>query len=327
MFRWGLLGSGFISSQFAKGIDDIPEAEVYAVASISGNNPYGICAKKYYRDYEALVKDSKIDAVYVGTIHPQHFPCVKLCLMAGKPVLCEKPIALNSKQLIELINLANEKNTFFMEAMWTRYLPAARYIRDILQEGHYGKVHYMNFTFGNRADRSAKRLFDASLGGGALLDIGVYGLNLAKFWMGEEPNKIHSWAEQDNNTIDLTTSIQLSYKNGAVADMMFSINKNLPNSAYIVTDKAEFEIPYFWRPNTVLQYTPNRDFILERIECKKEFSIVGNGYSYEALEVMHCVKSELLESSDMTWKDSLCIMRYMDTIRKQCGIKYPQDEE
>ena len=138
MFRWGLMGSGFISSQFARGIEDINGAEVYAVASISGKNPYGICAEKYYGDYETLVQDSKIDAVYVGTIHPQHFSCVKLCLMAGKPVLCEKPIALNSVQLKEMVKLAEENHTFFMEAVWTRYLPAARYMRDILREESFG---------------------------------------------------------------------------------------------------------------------------------------------------------------------------------------------
>lgn len=326
MFKWGLMGSGIISSQFFKAISDIDNAQVYALASVSGKNPYEIQAEKYYRDYKLLAEDPEVDAVYVGTIHPQHLPCVKICLEAGKPVLCEKPIALNSRELNEMLELASEKNIFFMEAMWTRYLPATRYIKEILEEERYGKVHYINLTFGYRGDRTVKRLYEASLGGGTLLDLGVYGVNMADFWMEEEPCDIHSWAEKTEETVDLTTSVQFAYKSGAVIDMMFSINRNLPNKAYIITDKAEFEIPYFWRPDTVFQYKPNGNFDNNCFESKKEFPIESNGYQYEAMEAMRCVKSGLLESSDMTWDTSKRIMKQLDIIRQQCGIKYPQDD-
>lgn len=325
MFNWGLMGSGIISSQFFKAVSDTKDMKVYAIASVSGKNPYNLQAEKYYNNYEALAEDPDVDAVYVGTIHPQHLPCVKICLEAGKSVLCEKPIALNSRQLNEMIELAGEKKLFFMEAMWTRYLPATRYIKEIIQDERYGKVHYIDLTFGYRGDGSIKRLYEAALGGGALLDLGVYGVNTADFWLQEEPCQIKAWAEKTEETVDLTTSVQFAYKSGAVVNMMFSLNRNLPNKAYIITDKAEFEIPYFWRPDTVLQYIPNGNFNLDRLECKKEFPIESNGYNYEAVEAVRCINNGLLESSDMTWDTSARIMKQMDEIRRQCGIEYPQD--
>lgn len=344
MFRWGIMGSGFISSEFAKGIANTEGMQVQAVASVSGKNPFGIQAKRYYRDYEALAEAADIDGIYVGTIHPLHLPCVRLCLEAGKPVLCEKPIAINSRELSEMVTLAREKKVFFMEAMWSRYLPAVRYVRELLQEEIYGKIQYMHVTFGGCVPESNRRIHEAALGGGALLDVGVYGINLADFWLsgeymrrrpqkadgfGREPVRIHSWAQKNTENVDLTTNAQLVYtgkdERSALVDMTCSIRHSLPNSAYIVTDKAEFYVPYFWRPDTVLGYKPNQGFQVEREFLRQTFPVEGNGYQYEALEAKKCIEAGLLESQDMTWQDSMQVMKIMDTIRKQCGIEYPQD--
>ena len=327
MFNWGIMGAGSISSQFAKAIDSLDDAKIYAVASASGKNPYNIKSDVFYSSYDELVSDSNVDAIYVGTIHPCHLNCVRTCLKAGKPVLCEKPIAMNSRELEEMISLAKENNTFFMEAMWSRYLPGIRHIKDMLDKKKYGKLHYMNITFGNFAKADIKRLFEASLGGGALLDLGVYGINITDFWMGREPDEIKSWAETKEDNVDLTTNIQFIYKDGPVVDMMFSINRNLPNNAYIVTDKAEFRIPYFWRPTAMMQYEPNGAFNNDLFVKKIDLPLESNGYQYEALEVMRCVKEGLLESPDMTWETSLRIMNQIDDIRKNCGIIYPQDNQ
>lgn len=326
MFHWGIMGSGSISSQFAAGLKEIEDAKLYAVASASGKNPYGIKADKFYDSYEELAEDPKVDAVYVGTIHPVHLACVRACLKNKKPVLCEKPVAINGIELSEMLQLSKENNTFFMEAMWSRYLPAIRHIREILQSGVYGRIHYMNITFGYVGDKKIKRLFEKKLGGGVLLDIGIYGLSIADFWMGEKPCKIHSWAELSEEGIDVDTSVQLSYQSGMMADMMFSFNRNLPNNAYIVTDKAEFEIPYFWRPEVVIHRRPNGNFNSELFEKTEVIRLQGNGYQYEAMEVMRCVKEGALESPEMTWENSREIMQQMDKIRRQCGIIYEQDE-
>lgn len=355
MFHWGIMGGGFISSQFAKGIAFTDDMEVQAVASVSGRDPFGIQARAYYDSYENLAEDENIDAVYVGTIHPLHLPCVKLCLEAGKPVLCEKPIAMNARELEEMLALAREKKVFFMEAMWSRYLPAVRYVKELLAEGTYGTPQYMHITFGNCVPESNERIHKAALGGGSLLDVGVYGINLADFWLTHgnssaenrketqedslcpeqgffpEVAEMHSWAVKNTEFLDLTTMVQMLYYNGrgksALVDVTCSVQRNLPNSAYIVTDKGEFSVPYFWRSDRIFGYTPNQGFQTERCFLQKEFPLEGNGYQYEALEVKRCIEAGLMESPDMTWEDSLRIMRRMDAIRRQCGIRYPQDAQ
>ncbi len=331
MFRWGIMGGGFISSQFAKGVEFVEGMEVQAVASASGRNPFGIQAGKYYDTYEALAADENVDAVYVGTIHPLHLPCVRLCLEAGKPVLCEKPVTINAGELEEILELAKKKKVFFMEAMWSRYLPAVRYVKELLAEGSYGAPQYMHITFGNCVPESAERIHKAALGGGALLDVGVYGLNLADFWLSNQKasEEMHSWSIKNTENVDLTTVVQMGYagtgRTPTLVDITCSVERSLPNSAYIVTEKGEFSVPYFWRPDRVLGYTPNQGFQTERCFLQKEFPLEGNGYQYEALEVKRCLEAGLTESPDMTWADSLRIMKRMDAIRSQCGIWYPQD--
>lgn len=325
MFRWGIMGGGFISSQFAKGLEAVSDMTVEVLASKSGKNDYGIQADKYVNSYEELLADKNVDAVYVGTIHPQHFACVKSCLEAGKPVLCEKPVTMNARELEELLELAEKNNTFFMEAMWTRFVPAMSLLREELQAGIYGKVHNIHITFGGPAKPETRRLFEAKLGGGALLDVGVYGVNITRYLLGEAPDSIHAWSEKTEETVDLNTCIQLTYPCGCLADMVFSINRKVDNRAVIITDKAELEIPYFWRPDTVYHFAPNNDFRTDTLLEKRVVPVEGNGYHYEALEVRRMLQQGKKESALMSWEESLQIMRELDSIRKICGIRYAQD--
>ena len=325
MFRWGIMGGGFISSQFAKGLEEVADMQVEVLASRSGRNDYGIQAKKYCCSYEELVNDKDVDAVYVGTIHPQHLACVKACLKAKKPVLCEKPVTMKARELEEILELAKENHTFFMEAMWTRFIPAMRELKKEIQAGVYGKVHNMHFTFGGPAKPETRRLFEAELGGGALLDVGVYGVSVAQYLLGETPDVIHAWSEKNEETVDLNTCIQMTYPCGCLADMVFSINRKVDNRAVIITDKAELEIPYFWRPNTVYLFEPNEDFRTDTLKEKRVVEVAGNGYHYEALEVEKMLKEGRTESPVMPWTESLRIMRELDEIRRICGICYPQD--
>lgn len=327
MFRWGIMGGGFISSQFANGLKEVPDMTVEILASKSGRNDYGIQAERYTNSYEELVKDENVDAVYVGTIHPQHFSCVKTCLEAGKPVLCEKPVTMNADELEELLALARKNNTFFMEAMWTRFVPVMSKLREELLAGLYGKVHNIHITFGGPANPETRRLFEAKLGGGALLDVGVYGVNIAQYLLGEAPDSIHAWSEKTEETVDLNTCIQLTFPCGCLADMVFSINRKVDNRAIIITDKAELEVPYFWRPDTVYRFAPNDNFRTDTLLEKREIPVAGNGYHYEALEVRKMLQEGRKESSVMSWAESLQIMRELDDIRTICGIRYPQDEK
>lgn len=325
MFQWGILGGGFISSQFAKGIMSVPDMKVGALASRSGRNPWGISADRYYSSYEELAEDENICAVYIGTIHPEHAACARICLERGKPVLCEKPVTMNEKELEEILLLAQEKNLFFMEAMWTRFLPAVRWLKEELAKGTYGKIHHIHVTFGGPAPVHNRRLFEAALGGGALLDVGVYGISITDYLLGEHPKELHAWAEKTAETVDLNTCVQAVYPCGTLADMVFSINRKVNSKMIVVTDNAELEIPYFWRPDTIYELEPNHDFCTELLRKTWKFPVEGNGYQYEAVAVRDCVEKGDCQCSLMLWEESRAVMRELDLVRELCGISYPQD--
>ncbi len=323
-FSWGIMGGGFISGQFAAALETMEDAEAGAVAFRSGKD-CPIAAKRYYNSYEQLAKDPEIDAVYIGTIHPMHFENAELCLKMGKPVLCEKPVTMNRKELIKLTELAEERETFFMEAVWTRFIPACSYIKEKIASGAFGKIRHMQISFGEKAGKEKERLFQARLGGGALLDIGVYGVNFAQWLLDEAPDYVGGWARKNEEGIDLTTFAQMQYPSGADVEITSSIEKKLSNTAYIITDKGEYVIPYFWRPDTLYCYELNGGFRTERLREKKVFPIRGNGYQYEAAAVQEAIVGKKKESAVMPWKDSLAVMQLLDDIRRKCGIVYPQD--
>lgn len=325
MFKWGIMGAGFISSQFAKGLAACNDMKVYAVASLSGKNPFQIEADVYYDSYEAMANDPEVDAIYIGTIHPMHMTCAKIAINAGKPVLCEKTVAMNAKELKEVLDLAEEKGVFFMEAMWSRFLPSVRSIRKMLTSGEYGKPQMIHIDFGSICPPEFKRIFDPKLGGGALLDVGVYGINLARFWLDAKPAEIHAWSKLSDKGIDLDTSVQLCMDDGTLVDVNCSIQRCMDGAAHIVTDKSELLIPYFWRPLLYYVGGLNRPFEYEKNPVEVSYPLEGNGYGYEAMELRRCLMNGLLESPDMTWAESLEIMENLDEIRRQGGIVYPED--
>lgn len=325
-FSWGIMGGGFISSQFAKGINYLPGQKIGAVASYSGNKS-GIIAERYYQCYEDLVKDEEIDAIYIGTINSEHYKNIKLCLEMGKPVICEKPITLNSRQLEELIELSKNKKVFFMEAMWTRFLPLYTFIKEKFTSGQFGKIEHMQITFGDKATMPKERLLKADLGGGALLDIGVYGISVAEWLLDEMPETIEAQSKNNKDGIDLTTFVQLHYASGCDVEITASIEKKLPNSAIIMTDQGEFVIPYFWRPDMMMCFELNHDFKVDCLINTIKYPLEGNGYQYEALAVEACLKNGEIESKMITQSSSLRVMKIMDQIRKKCGIIYPCDEQ
>lgn len=326
MFNWGLIGGGWISSKFAKGLTATDDMCVHALASASGRNPFGIEPQVTYSSYDELIADEKVDAVYIGLLNHQHYPVIKQCLMAKKPVLCEKPITINAKELEELLQIAKEQQVFFMEAMWTRFLPASDYLCDIFQNEKYGKVCHMHMTFGSEQKMSIPRLEKPEFGGGALLDLGVYSLSLADYWLGDKLEKINAaWADLSEDKIDLTSGATLTYEKGTLVETSCSIRKNLPNDVYVVTDEAEFRIPYYWKAMQIQRFIRKNNFEENLPVEVLNFDFPENGYQFEAWEVKRCVEAGLLESEKMSWADSLKIMKLMDELRKQYGVVYPQD--
>lgn len=324
-FRWGIIGGRRISSKFAIGLKSLPNTKISAVASRSGEINSNIEAEKIYRNYQELIEDPEVDIVYIGNINPQHHECIELCLRAGKPVLCEKPVTMNARECRELIQLSKETNTFFMEAMWTRFLPVNKRLTEICKNQEYGKVKFIQISFGDYSDISEKRLFSPELGGGGLLDLGVYCVNYVNMLLDEHPSKIRAWANKTDKTMDLLTSMQLEYPSGCVADLHCSIDRQLRNEAFIVAENGEFTVPFFWRPEHFFRFEPNKPFQIPQPVEDYFVPLESNGYSYEAVEVMECLERGDIESSIMSHADSLAIMETLDEIRKQCGIKHPTD--
>ncbi|MBM6947061.1 Gfo/Idh/MocA family protein [Mordavella massiliensis] len=320
-FTWGIMGGGFISSQFAKGIENTPDALVGAVASASGNK-YGIKAGKYYNSYEELVKDDAIEAIYVGTIHTMHFRNIAMALENGKAVLCEKPITMNYKELCCLEEKAREKNVLLMEAMWMRFIPLNCELQEKLRKGEFGKVHYMQISFGEKADYTKKRLYQKALGGGALMDVGVYGVNFAQWILGENADEVHGWSRKNEDGIDLTTFVTLHYPNGCDVDLTVSIEKKLSNCVRIITDSGELVIPYFWRPDTMFWVKKDREAMKDYLKKTYISSIEGNGYQYEAEAFQKSYIHGEKSNSIMPVQASISIMKTMDEIREVCGIYY-----
>lgn len=320
--RWGILSTGNIASQFARGLQALPDAELLAVGSRSQasadafGDTFGV--PRRYATYEALAADPDIEAIYIGTPHPFHADNARLCLQAGKAVLCEKPFALNAREAADVIALARERGLFLMEAMWTRFFPAMVKLRELIAEGVIGDVRMLTADFGYRAEFDPKhRTFAPELGGGGLLDVGIYPLSLAFSLLGA-PADVVSQVHLGETGVDEQAALVLKYAQGQLALLSCATRTRTPQEAVIAGTKGFIRMPTRW-------WVPQR-FILE-LEGQQEqvFDVPfeGNGYNYEAAEVMRCLREGLTESPIMPLDETLAILRTMDSIRAGWGLVYP----
>ena len=320
--KWGIIAPGRIAHAFADGIDTLPDGEIYAIASSSQERADAF-AKKYkvakaYNSYEALVNDPNVEAVYVSSLHHQHFAHTKLALEAGKPVLCEKPFTVNAAETEELIKLAKEKNLFLMEALWTRFLPIYKIVRQWLDEKRIGEITLLTSTFGFRPEYDPKgRLFDPNLAGGALLDIGIYNLTVSHWVMGEFPksHKIH--AQMSETGVDELLAGVLVYENNVVSQFSCNFLSQNLNDFFIYGSKGHIRIhPNFWGSTQATLNVNGKEHI-------ESAPFNASGFEYQTAEAMRCIRAGLLESPIMPHSTSLAMMKYMDKIRAEIGLKYP----
>ena len=319
--KWGILGAGRIAKKFAADFKVVTEGDIIAVGSRSKDrsnqfaNEFGIA--NAYSSYEEMLKNEDIDVVYVATPHNFHLEHAQLCLHAGKSVLCEKPVTVNSSEFDILQKLAKEKNLFFMEAIWTYYLPAIIQAMQWIKEGKIGSVKQVQVSFGFRGDMDKKeRLANPNLAGGALLDIGIYGIAIAELVFDEEVEKIQAIANFSETGIDASNSIQLQYKNGGMAQISSSLVAELKNEAIIYGDMGRIEIPQFWMAKKAILVNDN-----ETLEFKDEAPQMG--YNHEADAVNNLIKNEKAESPVIPLVKSKKILSLMDKVREQIGLKYP----
>lgn len=322
--RWGILGPGSIANSLAKGVAALPDAEVVAVGSRdkaradSFADKYGIPTR--HGSYQALVEDPNVDVVYVASPHAYHAEHALLALNAGKPVLCEKPFTINAKQLEEVVRVAREKKLFLMEAMWTRYFPVMAKVRELIRDGAIGEPRLVEADFGFRTDVNPRgRLFDPALGGGALLDVGVYTVSFAHMVLGA-PDRMTGLATMGETNVDEQSAFILGYPSGALAVLSTAVRTNTPHVATINGTAGRITIPTSW-------WKPDRLILARSGQPEETIELPANpaGFMYEAEEVGRCLRAGKLESDVMPLDESLAIMRTMDTLRAQWGLSYPME--
>ncbi len=321
--RWGILGTGGIARKFADGLALIPDASLTAVGSrtLSAAEAFGSAYKIPHRhgSYKALMEDSDVDVIYVATVHPLHCENSLGCLSAGKAVLCEKPFTINTGEAEKVVALARQKRLFLMEAMWTRYFPAFVKIRSLLAEGALGEVRQVQADFGMKPEFNPKsRLFDPALGGGALLDLGVYPVSLASMVFGEVPRRILSAATLGSTGVDEQSAAVMEYSAGRLAVVSCSLRYASPQEAHILGTNGRIRIHRpWWYADTITLTRQGREDETIRLPY------IGNGYAHEAMEVMDCLRGGRLESDVMPLDETLHIMQTLDAIRTEWGFKYP----
>ena len=323
-FRWGILGPGNIAKKFATGLQALDDAELVAVGSRAKERADAFAdqfkAPRRYGSYETLVQDPDVDAIYVATPHPFHKENSILCLEAGKAVLCEKPFAINQREAQAVIDVARRKQVFLMEAMWTRFLPVTLKVREWITSGAIGQVQMMSADFGFRANVNPQgRLFNLHLGGGGLLDVGIYPISYASMVFGAQPKKIFSQANIGETGVDEQTAMVFGYEGGGMALLSCAVRTRTPHEATIMGTNGMISVPpAFWNGTKATLSAGGKT---ETIDLPHK----GNGYEYEAAEVARCVRAGKIESDGLPHAETLAVMQTLDAVRAQWGLKYPME--
>lgn len=318
--KWGILGLGKIAKKFCLGLQHVEGAEIYAVASRSKEKADFFAkehkATKAYGSYEELVEDKNVDVIYIATPHVFHFKHTLLCLRHKKAVLCEKPFAMNKAEVEQMIATAKKEKVFLMEAMWTQFLPHFEYVQKLVQSGVYGKIKSLKADFGFAAEFDENhRLYNKELGGGSLLDIGIYPVFMALSFLGE-PEKITASANFCSTEVDEECNIVFHYPGGVEAELDSNIGKKTPTTATIELEKATITMnSRFHEPTSVHVRT-------EDGEETSDFSGEANGYNFEAEHVQQMLQEGLTESNEMTSEKSLQLIELLDRIRTEIGLEY-----
>jgi predicted dehydrogenase len=319
--RWGILATGAIADRFTADLKLLPDAEVTAVGSRAQvaaqafADRHGIA--RAHGSWQALAEDPGVDVIYVATPHNAHHAATKVCLSLGKPVLCEKPFTLDETSTADLVETARAKGLFLMEAMWMLTNPAIRRIGELIADGAIGEVTHISADFGVSGPfPPGHRMRAPELGGGALLDLGVYPISFAHHFLGV-PDSIQSWAALTPEGTDQNTAIVFGYAGGAVATLQCGLVGETGVRATITGTTGRIELDrWFFCPNG---FTLIRGGEAEQVSLP----VLGHGMAHEAKEVMRCLRSGETESPLVPLSNSLEIMRILDHVRGQIGVNYP----
>ena len=324
--RWGIISTGHISGKFADALAILPDAKLTAVASRDQNSADRFAAKyqipKAYSSYQKLAEDPDIDAIYIGTPHTFHLENSVMFMRKGKAVLCEKAFAMNAAEAREMVRVAREENVFLMEAMITRQVPLIHKVLAWINEGRIGEPRMV------KASRCARGVFkpgarqlNPDLGGGSLLDVGVYVISFASMIFQKSPVEVAGLSHIGDWGSDEQGVAILKYDKGEIADLSFALSTAAINEAYIFGTEGYIKVHEVFAVPSKASLFINRD----EVEVIEE-PIIGNALNYEAEEVMRCLKLGLKESPKMPLDESVRIMEIMDKLRKPWGLVYSNDK-
>lgn len=320
----GILGAGHIAQKMATTLMGMKEAELYAVAAreLSRAEQFAdeFHAQKAYGNYEALADDPDIDLIYIATPHSHHFRPARMCLLKGKPVLCEKAFTANAREAEELIRIAQEKQVFLAEAIWTRYMPFSRTIRELTESGIIGKPMMLTASLGYPIAHK-ERIVRLELCGGALYDLGVYPINFALMTFGNDLEKITSTCMKNEAGVDMQNSITFTYRDGRMAVMQTTVFCASDRQGIISGDKGYLVIDNINNPQQAVVYNTDHQET-GRYTCPPQIT----GFEYQVLEAAEAIRQEAIEPASMPHAETLRVMRMLDSLRQEWGIRFPMDE-
>ena len=326
--KWGIMGTGWAASAFADQVPKFSTGNIVAVGSRSKDRAERFAKRnsipQAYGSYADLAADPDVEAVYIATPHPAHHELALLALRSGKPVLVEKAFTLNAQQAEDVFMEARVNGLFAMEAMWTRFLPHQLMARELLSSGALGDIVSIHAEHGQKLD-GVERLEKLDLGGGALLDLGVYPVSFIQSILGN-PEMVDAVGLVNPEGIDEHETIAMTYV-GAIATATSTMRAKTPTTAHVSCRNGCIEFrDAFYQPGriTVFQEASGTDALVptEAFSWTWDGHIQG-GFQYQAAEVARCVNAGLTQSETMPWDDTIAVMEIMDRVRSQLGVRYP----
>ena len=325
ILRVGIIGTGWIAEKAAITLRGLTTCEAYAVGSRSQEKADAFARTwgigKAYGSYAELLADPMVDLVYVGTPHSHHFDVTREALLAGKPCLVEKAFMANRRQAQAIVDLAHERRVFLAEAIWTRYQPVVKMVRDLIDSGRIGTPRLLTATLGYSMGEKP-RIMRADLCGGALLDLGVYALNFVRMFFPAPIVSIDSQCVKSKTGMDLTNAITLVLQDGMLCNLQSSAACVGDNIGVIAGTDGNLIIDNINNPQKITVNTHDREFV-EDIHVPKQIT----GYEYQFVACRQALIDGLLEPREMPHEETLYIMELMDGLREKWGVRYPMDEE
>lgn len=321
----GILGAGRIAATLAETMNKMSEVECYGVASRDLEKAKAFTKEHGFQhafgSYEGMLTDEEVELIYIATPHSHHYQHIKMCLDAGKHVLCEKSFTVNEKQAAEVIRIAEEKNLLLTEAIWTRYMPSRKMIDDLLAEKVIGDVAKMTANL-NYPLCDKERIVKPELAGGALLDVGIYPLNFAYMHFGDKVKEMHSAVQMTSAGVDGENGMILLYEDGKMAILNSGIHGKSDSQGIFYGSMGYMIVENINNPEVIKIYDKERNLIRD-LKVPEQIS----GYEYEIKETISCIKEGKLECPSMPHKETLKMMHVMDELRAYWGMKYPEEIE